>query len=306
MSEEISIDNLPSNKYYNELKKSIEYQKIDDIINNKISISEANTWVTNFYTLSPQYLNNYPSEPSDKNPSKRCRDFVYILNAIKGKINKSTLFQDNTYVNENIDNFINGTLISYGYDNCSTNLSTYEEDTINNRKRLDDLCEDATYVKSKLNDIYSSSNCKDIENHFIKEISELKTLYKLHFDKYLDFLQYYKFTSFDELEGIIQKIKCNSDHAVGSSLARQGTHETYQFPVKYIPIVIIISLMGILFILFFLYKNTPVGPWLKTKIKKKTKIWNILSNEVENEMLEENSEYIPTKSHNEYNVLYNP
>ncbi|SBT56624.1 PIR Superfamily Protein [Plasmodium ovale wallikeri] len=299
MSEEISIDNLPSKKYYNELKKCIEYQTIDDIINKEKPISTARTWVSNFYTSSFQYLNIYPSVSSDKNSSKRCRDFVFMLNTIKGKINKSALFQGDTYVNDNIDNFMDPTLKSYGYDNCSTNLSTYEEDTINNSKRLDDLCEDATYVESKHNDINSSSNCKDIKNHFIQEISELKAYN-------LDFLEYYDFSSFDELEGIIQKIKCNSDHAVGSSLARQGTHETYQFPVKYIPIVLIISLMGILFILFFLYKNTPVGPWLKTKIKKKMKIWNILSNEVENEMLEENSEYIPTKSHNEYNVLYNP
>lgn len=193
-----------------------------------------------------QYLNNYPSEYSDKNPNKRCRDFLYILNAMKGKINKSELFKGDTYVNENIDNFINRTLIPYGYYNFSTNLRTYEEDILNNRKRLDYLCEDATYVKSKLNDINSSSNCKDIENRFIQQISELKT-YKLDSDKYLDFLQYYKLTSFDELEDIIQKIKCNSGHTVGSSLARRDSHETYQFPVKYIPIFLIISLIGIFF-----------------------------------------------------------
>ncbi|SBT72311.1 hypothetical protein, conserved [Plasmodium ovale] len=298
MTNDIRKNDLPSIKHYNVLKECMHYNDIIDAIDKNKSTVVANNWSDNFRTYSSSYLDKYPVDTSI-NSNKRCRDLIYLLEYIKTRITVSPIFDgQNGYMLSNIDNFVNS-LISYGYEKCTIDLTEQETLYTQNRRQFDDLCEDVTYINEKLNEINNSSQCKEIHDYIVGQKKSVRETYDLDFYKYFDILQYYSYDTFESIERIIKNIKCNNHHGVASE-------ETLQSSGEHTPILIVLPLLGIVLISFFLYKFTPLGSFLNTKIMKKTKYWKIINDKETDEILEHTSEIPQTYFHDkEYHMLYN-
>ncbi|SBT59291.1 PIR Superfamily Protein [Plasmodium ovale wallikeri] len=298
MTKDIDKNDLPSIKHYNILKKCIRYNDIIDAIDNN-KRTEADNWITNLNTYSLDYLNKYSDDASDDNSNKHCRDLIYLLEYIKTRITVSPIFDgQNVYMLSNIDNFVKS-LISQGYEKCPINSTDNSELYTQNRRHLDDLCEDITYINEKLNKINNSSQCKDIKDHIVEQRISVKEKYNLNSDEYFDVLKYYSYETFDYIESIIEKIRCNNHNRDASEGASQSSGE-------YTPILVVLPLLGIILISFSLYKLTPLGQLLNAKIMNKIKHWKIISDKETDEILEHTSEiphtYLQDKG---YHMLYN-
>ncbi|SBT55904.1 PIR Superfamily Protein [Plasmodium ovale wallikeri] len=298
MTNDIRKNDLPSIKHYNVLKECMHYNDIIDAIDKNKSTVVANNWSDNFRTYSSSYLDKYPDDTSN-NSGKRCRDLIYLLEYIKTRITVSPIFDgQNDYMLSNIDNFVKS-LKSYGYEECPINLTEHKTLYTQNRRKLDDLCEDITYINEKINEINNSSQCTDIKDHIIEQRRSVREKYDLSSYEYFDILKYYSYETFENIESTIGKIKCKTHNSVASEGTSQSSGE-------HTPILIVLPLLGIVLISFLLYKLTPLGPLLNTKIMKKTKYWKIINDNETDEILEHTSEIPKTYLHDKgYHMLYN-
>ncbi|SBT55716.1 PIR Superfamily Protein [Plasmodium ovale wallikeri] len=305
MPDEISKDKLPSKIYYKELQEYIHYKDIEDILKSIKEISSSGEWTSNFSKYAEKYTDKYPENDSRNNSSKRCRDLIYILNVIKWEINKSSKFEGTQeIINSTIDNYISSFLTPLGYENCYIKLST-ESEVIKNKKILDDLCEDVDYVQKNTKQINSSEKCNEIREYISEQITSAKSKNMFSSAEYSDILGYYKFSS-DNFDNITQKVHCTDSSNSESLSELQHQSGTSKNTGKEMSISITLSLLGIMFICFLLYKITPIGPWLNEVIKKKLKLGNNRSDDISQELFGDIFVSSQKKSHKElYEISYN-
>ncbi|SBT55697.1 PIR Superfamily Protein [Plasmodium ovale wallikeri] len=300
MTNGLCKDNLPSIKHFIELQQSMHYNDIRDSIKNTQLVSQANTWTSNINSYASSYLKKYPIQSNNKNHNKRCRDLAYFLEDIKTRIKASPLFDgNNSYIIGNIDNYLQHILVAEGYDDCPKNSTDENKLYTENNKKLDDLCEDITYINEKLIEINNSSQCKEIQDYIVGQEKSVRLTYNHSSSEHCDILKYYSYDTFENIEKIIKKIKCNNNHGDASEGTSQSSGD-------HAPILIVLPLLGIVLISFFLYKLTPLGPLLNTKIMKKIRYWKIINDKETDEILENTSDIPQTYLHDkEYHMLYN-
>ncbi|SBT02915.1 PIR Superfamily Protein [Plasmodium ovale curtisi] len=309
MATVISVNDFPSTQFKSIWNDGICYDEVNSIINHKKSSSEDSKWIINFQNCFKNNLEKHKDKLINNTPDKRCRDFYYIIYDILYQLKNLINYNDHTYntIKETIKRYIDSACISLRFPNCLSSINKevdYEHSDIQDKKYIDDLCEDIKYIHSNIIHINSSSHCKEIKDHILGRNSSAQA--KLISGKYSDILNHYKFSSFDELNGIIKEIRCNSDENTEQSALTRDSQETSQLSDEPVPMVVIFSLLGILPVCFFLYKFTPVGTWLKTQIGKKIKLDNNLDAETDNEILDETSEYARNNLYyDKYNILYN-
>lgn len=187
---------------------------------------------------------------------KRCRDLYYLiydkLYQLKKLIVHSSIYDA---IKEAIMNNIDSAFLNVRYPSClsvTNKEDYYKHIDIKDSKKVDDLCEDVKYIDSNIIDINRSSECEQIKEHIYGRNNDLKTTYNS--GKYSDILKHYKFLSFDELDSIIEKIKCNSDANTEQAALKGGSQEISQLSVEHLPMAVIFSFLGILLIFFFWYK----------------------------------------------------
>ncbi|SBT73932.1 hypothetical protein, conserved [Plasmodium ovale] len=299
MTNDIRKNDFPSIKNYNVLKECMHYNDIVDAIDKNESTQDADKWINNFRTYSLGYLDIYPNDASN-NSNKRCRDLIYLIEDIKTRIIASRIFDgDNSYMINNINNHLLNILMPQGFEQCPINSTQDMKFYTKNRRLLDDLCEDSVYINENVNEINNSSQCKEIQEHIAEQSRSVRETYNLNYSEYVNILQYYNYESFKNIEIEIEKINCNNHHNAASE-------ETPQSSGEHTPILIVLPLLGIVLISFFLYKLTPLGPLLNTKIMKKIKYSKIINDKETDEILEHTSEIPQTYLHDkEYHMLYN-
>ncbi|SBT02577.1 PIR Superfamily Protein [Plasmodium ovale curtisi] len=199
------------------------------------------------------------------------------------------------------DKFWKYTLNSY-VNRCTRNSNDSSEyDDIENKKNIDDLCEDIAYINENISEIHSN-DCKKIEGYIDQQITKLNSIYANSPSKYTHILEHYHFQSFDDFNSTITnlKSKCQEGAATASLVGHQA--EMAQYSGKNASIIAVTSLSGILSFFILLYKTTTCGSILNTLIRKKIKFGNNLCDEAYYETLEDISE----SSHSgTYNILYN-
>ncbi|SBT57068.1 PIR Superfamily Protein [Plasmodium ovale wallikeri] len=297
---------LPSKKFNNIWNEGICYSEVNNIITDKKDSVDAFRWVKNVEKNFSDNLKKQKVIIDDNTLEKRCRDLYYliygILNQFKNLRNYGHIYNG---IKVTVKSHINSAFINLKYANCmmnDTKENYYEQANLKDKKYIDDICEDIKYIDSNISDINSSSKCKEIKEHILEKNSSLRTTYNPESDS--DILKYYKFKSLDELDNIIKKIKCTPNGDTEQLELTGGSHEASQLS-GHIPIIFIFSFLGFLPMCLFLYKVTPVGTWLKMRIKKKIKLDNNLSDETENEIYEETSECVRNNLHDDkYSILY--
>ncbi|SBT72544.1 hypothetical protein, conserved [Plasmodium ovale] len=304
MTKAITINNLPSKKYKNELENGINYQDIEKNIEEGRFATNLSYWSTTVRTYLEKYIDDNIDEWSYSNYEKRCRDFNHILDIILKKIKeKEQTNSDVSYslIQEYIDKGAEEHLKIWDAD-CKRNSKISENsDDTENMKRIDDLCEDIDFVNKKISEI-DFSKYQEIENHIAQQISELREKYTTSTEKYSHILSYYGFVSFDNFDSILEKLKSKYQEYIESSSLTGDENGISQFSGNHSTILAGLSLSGILSLFMLLYKTTSFGSILNTLVRKKMKFGNSLSNEEYHETLEGISELPDGGAHN---ILYN-
>ncbi|SBT55993.1 PIR Superfamily Protein [Plasmodium ovale wallikeri] len=310
MTTSISVNELPSKKFNNIWDEGICKSEVTDIITHKKGPEAAYTWMKNFRKEFTENLEKHQAYINDDAIEKRCRDLYYIIYDILYELKNLENYEDSTHntIKETIKGYIRSAFINKNYWICLSSLFNedyYEHVNLKNKKYIDNLCEDISYIEKNINQINSSLECSGIKVYIEEEFRRHKLTYNLDNEVYTKILEYYKKSNFDSLKDIIEKIKCTTGVELQET-ALLGNQET---PVDSIPLHIfiapILSLCGFLLIFLFLYKVTPFRSWFYGKIRKKFDIKNNVNDEISNEILEKSCKYLQENSYNdEYNVLY--
>ncbi|SBT57673.1 PIR Superfamily Protein [Plasmodium ovale wallikeri] len=197
MTEGITINDLPSKKYKNELEIGINYQDIEENIESNKLATDSFYWSTTVRNYLEKYIYGNIDKWSDSNYEKRCRDFNYILDIILKKIKKKKETNSDvpySLIYEYIENAAKAHLQTWGAECERKSKLPHDSDDIENMKNLDDLCEDIVYINKKISEI-NKNHCNKIDSYINQQIFDLNNIYKMSETKYSDILGYYNFTS---------------------------------------------------------------------------------------------------------------
>ncbi|SBT58156.1 PIR Superfamily Protein [Plasmodium ovale wallikeri] len=268
MTKAITINNLPSKKYKNELENGINYQDIEKNIEEGRFATNLSYWSTTVRTYLEKYIDDNIDEWSYSNYEKRCAEAHLMI------------WEDKCKRNSKIDE---------------------NSDETENKKKIDDLCEDIDFINKNISEI-DFSKYQEIENHIAQQIDELREKYTTSTEKYSHILNYYGFASFDNFDSILEKLKSKYQEYIESSSLTGDENGISQFSGSHSTILAGLSLSGILSLFMLLYKTTSFGSILNTLVRKKMKFGNSLSNEEYHETFEGISELPDGGAHN---ILYN-
>ncbi|SBT59345.1 PIR Superfamily Protein [Plasmodium ovale wallikeri] len=300
----IDINDLPSNKFNNELKKGINYDEIEKYIESDTFSSEGEFWINTLNGYVRSYINTFIGGWSENNNDKRCRDFNHILDLALKKVKQQPKKEPPVsyeLIEEYINNSARDSLEIYG-EECTRNskLPEYSND-IENMKKIDDFCEDIVYIRNRFSEI-NNDNCNEIKLYIEQQNSELGQINTTTDSKYSNILRYYGFTSFSEINTTVGKLKTKCQEGIDGASLTSDDSETSEHSGRSASIIAVTSLSGILSSALLLYKTTSFGSILNTLIRKKIKFGSNLSDETYYETLEDISE----SSHDgAYNILYN-
>ncbi|SBT52016.1 PIR Superfamily Protein [Plasmodium ovale wallikeri] len=304
MTNNMRLEDLPSKKYNDELKKEIHYEDIDNHIEIDTFSSEDVFWKTTLYDHVRDYINNHIDLWPEINNNKRCRDFNNILDIILKKVKKKKETKPKVSY-DLIASYINSSAEIYlkPWEHVCKRNSKFNEhnDDIENEKNVDDFCEDIDYIKKRFSEI-NSDNCKEIEDYITQQVRDFGETYTTLGNKYSNILGYYRFTSSAEINTIVENLKSKCKELTAGALLAGDRGEMQNYSGRNASIVAVTSLSGILSSALLLYKTTPFGSILNNVIQKRLKFGNNLNEEIDYETLEA----IPESSHNgSYNILYN-
>ncbi|SBT57790.1 PIR Superfamily Protein [Plasmodium ovale wallikeri] len=204
MSDEISIDSLPTFKFHNDLYKHGHHEMLENNDKDYRTASIINEWKNLFINDVGDYMKSIYEEKSFI-PGKLCRDWNSYINDIKEKINgleddkaiiKSELLSDIDKFSESI---VNDSDISM----CE-NAVKREYDSIG-EKLLHDVCENGFYISDHLTEINNSPNCKKFQEYLTANKDLLDEFKK---DDDSDYFQKNIICTMEEIEYQITTIHC--------------------------------------------------------------------------------------------------
>ncbi|SBT51992.1 PIR Superfamily Protein [Plasmodium ovale wallikeri] len=299
MDSDISLNDLPSKKYYDELKDILSYDDLIFSVINEGGESFVSKWTSDLDKNLRGYLEKYESDITITNGTKRCRDLIDILDNIIKQIKNSDYYVSHKFTEQTIDTFIKSVVVTY-CDTSSRN-TTEEKEVTEYKKLIDDFMEDVEYIKDNISKINSSPNCPKILSYIEMQNTIVKAILNQKKQEYSRVLTLHDESIIQNYDNIVKNIVCASSESkayVGES-SGQSQHSGGNAST-----VAAISLPGIPLIFFFLYKFTHLGTVFNNRIGKKIKFWNNAYEEP-NEILDNNTEYINTNTNNEeYNILY--
>ncbi|SBT54968.1 PIR Superfamily Protein [Plasmodium ovale wallikeri] len=216
------LDDLPSKKYYTELKNGIKFDAIHKKVESTPFSPEDPFWVN---TL-PQYLENYIKRYIDtwsmSNEGKRCRDLNHILNSIIKRIKEKPTYDESYNLIEAYTNSAATYSLQIQDTLCTrdSELKHYQfksfDDFDSTIKKLKSKCQEETARTSLTGDQDEMQQYSD-RNSSIIAVTSLSGILSLFF-----FL--YKTTSFGSiLNNVIRK-----KTKFGDSLSSEPYHETLE------------------------------------------------------------------------------
>ncbi|SBS95876.1 PIR Superfamily Protein [Plasmodium ovale curtisi] len=301
MESVITLNDLPSKKYYDELKDLLCYDEMISSVTYEDGKAFVNKWTSDLNNHLTRYLDQYELNTSTSNGSKRCRVLIHILDNIIKEIRESDHYVSYDFTEKTIDISINSVVRPYGCDTSSRN-SVEEKEVTENKMLIDDFMEDIKYIRDNSSQINNSPHCQDILSYINTQNTMVNILLSQYKEKYSIVLTLHDESIVQNYDNIVKKIICTSSESkdyLGEESSNQSQHSGGNAST-----IAAISLPGISLIFFFLYKFTHLGTLFNNRIGKKIKLWNHVYEEP-NKILDDNTEYIHTNTNNEeYNILY--
>ncbi|SBT56278.1 PIR Superfamily Protein [Plasmodium ovale wallikeri] len=314
MDQKISLKDLPSVKFENELKDKIQYKTLEDYVTRNPTDEQIDEWISNFESNIHTYLMEH-SVQSLINEEKGCKDFNYFINDITQKIRsfrKEKVFEAHKWAtrikswNENYPK----TNLSY---KCNKNNIYYDD----NLKKLYDLCIDSEFVNQNKHKLKNMHDCQSIIDNMsirynelvsIRQTLELKrtrskipdTCSAKNLEKMLPNIDCKSIT---EQETRLDEFGPGADHLRREKL--EGTARAQSWPgigeipntgedVLKIPGengennsigLVSLPILGVFVLSFFLYKYTPLGSKFHSYFQNKGNISINQDYEATNKML---------------------
>ncbi|SBS93895.1 PIR Superfamily Protein [Plasmodium ovale curtisi] len=160
MEESIKVSDLPSVKFNEKLKRSIDYDTFKSYYKIETSEETIDNWINGFKSKIEEYLINSSDDISTND--KRCRDFNYY---IKDIINKIDSLSDDMWKKSMWSKKIK----EFTYNHFSSIQGfTCKESNIyrpTNVKNFFDFCEDNDFIQTHINEVKKSKECQSIIDH---------------------------------------------------------------------------------------------------------------------------------------------
>ncbi|SCA48182.1 PIR protein [Plasmodium ovale] len=203
----IKKEDIPSNKYFEKLKKSIKFEDIIRYIKKERSSYKIEEWINMYSGYLENYLNDNVDEWKRSDTKKRCDDLNYILNIIVDSLEQMKLDKSIKYLHD-INTYSRDTLKKYAPLNCYRNMHGNFNRIEFFKKRFSLLCDDSDYVITNIDSINKSPDCKTIISDIFTRRNSLKDVLnktKLKYRNIFNFNQKCK----DNLGQIFNRKDCN-------------------------------------------------------------------------------------------------
>lgn len=115
------------------------------------------------------------------------------------------------------------------------------------------MCEDIDYFKNIISEI-NRDNCNEIKNYVEEQIKKIGPIYASSDTKYSDIIGYYKFTSFNKIDNIIERLKSKCPEVTVASPVIGDQGEMQHYSSRNSSIIAVTSLSGIVSSFFLLYE----------------------------------------------------
>ncbi|SBT72879.1 PIR protein [Plasmodium ovale] len=152
---------IPSNKHFEKLKKSIKFDDIIRYIKKVGNSSMIEGWINTYSGYLENYLKDNVDEWKKSDTKKRCDDLNYILDIIVDSLEQIKLDNSIRYIHD-INTYSRGILNKYGSLNCYRNMHGNFNRIEYFKKRFSLLCDDVDYVITNIDSINKSPDCNTI------------------------------------------------------------------------------------------------------------------------------------------------
>ncbi|SBT59269.1 PIR Superfamily Protein [Plasmodium ovale wallikeri] len=319
MGKDIQLSDLPSKKF-NDLIECIKYEDLKGYKTNTTTKDQIDLWINEFKIKIEEYLRNKPLKELINN-DKSCKDFNYIIEEIKQKIY--------SLVQSPAEKLMFKQKINYWRDDYfspNTDLSCNENNKYGNPelKPLYDFCEDNIYIEGKHSVMEKSDQCDIIIDDMTKRKDALKSKQDI-LERQIEFTEVAGMScSTRILEDTFPPFKCmfNADDSGASrtqlsssyvdssdkeqvSLEMSDESETHSGSSSSDIGLASLPVVGILVLLFILYRFTSLGTKLHTYLGNKVNIPINQNNDSNEQILSNISNYEDMYSESmQYNLSY--
>ncbi|SBT02023.1 PIR protein [Plasmodium ovale] len=321
---------LPSYVMYNNLKSQNDIEYCNKYFNDLLLLKSNDSEIKNLCENAAGILKHVAEQLKTKSTIREyCAYFnFYIYYQIKKKFSSYSSSDIENIISEihsglgNINNVLSENKCSFKYTSSNIELDKWMD-----MKSMYDYNKNYNYIEN--NYPTNDETCK-INNEYLKNIKPLYEKWNVaccNGGPKCNFY-YYDCVNIKDPDELLNKIKCNDlpkadlrDSAPEAGIALSG-EKGYDLhlqdeqseggdndastlgPLKS-SITFIVPLIGTPLICSFLYKFSPLGPWLRSKIKQNINIKHITNNDSTDELLEYTSQYADINSNNiPYNISY--
>ncbi|SBS98969.1 PIR Superfamily Protein [Plasmodium ovale curtisi] len=160
MEQSIKVSDLPSVKFNENLKRSIDYDTFQGYSKIETTEETIDNWINGFKSKIEEYLMKSSHEFSTNN--KRCKDLNYFIKYILNKIDSlSDNMLKRSMWSKQIKKFTYNNFSSVPGFTCKEN-NIYSPPNV---KNFFDFCEDNDYIQAHINEVGKSKECQSIIDH---------------------------------------------------------------------------------------------------------------------------------------------
>ncbi|SCA48179.1 PIR protein [Plasmodium ovale] len=294
----IGIKDFPSKQCYENFKNAIKYEEIMRNIKRK-NLQNVTKWVEAFKVNLLGYIKNYMNKWEDKYCSKCCRDLNHILDIIIEEILKSNL-QNKILLYNKTETAAKSLLNDVSSSKCHRELYDDAYRFRHLKKKFFDFCEDSSYVSSNFEKIKTGPKCKPVMFNIRSRRKELKELFNRLKSLPRDEFHFSEQCNIDSISNILKTTNCitvpqvealsgrdpaaaiagdlelpksredseevlDPDSSEASDLVEREIQE-YESSEHLNITYAASSVFGTALFSYFLYRATPVGSWLRSKV----------------------------------------
>ncbi|SBS82182.1 PIR protein [Plasmodium ovale] len=333
----LGVKDLPSIKCIKDLKNTIKFEEIMNYIKRKNS-EKIRDWVAVFKRRLLEYLNNFTHYQDTTYPNKRCRDLNHVLDIVIGLILKQKLDDSIKFYNNTERVALN---ILNGSNSLKCRRILYDEKYPfrHLRKMFDDFCEDSLYIDSNIDSIKKSPKCRTIMSNIRRRRDYIAKILNRNRHIPRDIFNFNDQCNGNNIEKIHKTTNCmrvteaedlpssaplargagdldlsasagnpkevlDTDSSEASDLVEREIKE-YESSEHLNITYATSSVVGTALFSYFLYRATPVGSWIRSKVLSNTQNNFSMFNDGSDNSLSNNIDPLQLNMDNyEYNMPY--
>ncbi|SBT58599.1 PIR Superfamily Protein [Plasmodium ovale wallikeri] len=313
----IGIKDFPSKKCFKKLKKDIKYDEVISAIKDNKS-RNVEEWVESLKGYLSSYLSNNADEWNDSYRYKCCNDLNYILDVIIEEVLQSKL-EKNIWLYNRIETYTMEILKRFNSLKCYRDLYDKFFRFRHLKKKFFDFCEDSSYVSSNFEQIKNGNKCRVVMFDIRKRRDDIARILNKNRRIPRELFNFSDNCNGYNIEKIHKTTNCmkvthaerlpssaplgegaddldlsasaddpevlDPDSSEASDLVEREIQE-YESSEHLNIAYAVSSVFGTGLFSYFLYRATPVGSWIRSKVLSNTQNdFSMLNDESDNSLL---------------------